>query len=173
MSWLVACSSRPVSDFGSRSDSDWWSCVSCVLIRDVAQPDLARPGPARSGPRAPGAPYTPHARAPPPGLFLSFDFSRAVTSLSLFHLSLSPRGALGFGDGDRRSLDPQGEFALPLPLPLSLSLPLPFFSPWPRALPSPARGACPGVPRPGCAPPPPPPPREPLPAACNTLILDV
>jgi hypothetical protein len=72
----------------------------------------------------------PHARAPspPPGLFLSFDFSRAVTSPSLSHLSLSlpPRGALGFGDGDRRSLDPRGELPLPCPF---LSLPPPPFLP--------------------------------------------
>jgi hypothetical protein len=65
-------------------------------------------------------------RAPLPGLFLSFDFSRAATSLSL-----SPCGALGLGDSDRRSLDPRGELPspLPLPLPLSLPLPLPFFFP--------------------------------------------
>jgi hypothetical protein len=65
----------------------------------------AQPGPF--GPRAPGAACPPHARAPSPDPFVSFDFSHTVTSLSLFHLSLSPRGALAFGDGDHRSLDPQ------------------------------------------------------------------
>jgi hypothetical protein len=52
-----------------------------------AQPGPARPGPARSGPRAPGA--STHPMCPPSrDLFGSFDFSRAATSLSLFHLSL-------------------------------------------------------------------------------------
>ena len=50
-----------------------------------AQPSLARPGPAR----APLAPLLSPMRAPPSlDLFGSFDFSRATTSLSLFHLSL-------------------------------------------------------------------------------------
>jgi hypothetical protein len=62
-----------------------------------------------------------------PGPFLSFDFSRAATSLSLPSLSLSPRVALGFGKSDHRNLDPLGE--LPSPLPLSLPLPLPFLLP--------------------------------------------
>jgi hypothetical protein len=53
---------------------DLWLCVPrgfgprCVP---------AQPGPAR---RAPGTRALPHAR--PPGPFLSFDFSRAATSLS-------------------------------------------------------------------------------------------
>jgi hypothetical protein len=49
----------------------------------------ARPSPARSGPRAPGAPCPPMRAPPLPDSFLTFDFSRTVTSLSLFHLSLS------------------------------------------------------------------------------------
>jgi hypothetical protein len=63
------------------------------------------------------------ARAPP-GPFLSFDFSRATTSLSLPSLYLSPRGALSFGDDDHQNLDPRGE--LPSP---SLSSPPPPLSP--------------------------------------------
>jgi hypothetical protein len=104
----------------------------------------ARPSLAWSGPRAPGAPLPspcarpcpPHARAPPPpGLFLSFDFSRAVTSLSLFHLSLSPWFPRVWRR-DRQSLDPRGERPLPSPpLPYPSLSPLPFFFPWPRALP--------------------------------------
>jgi hypothetical protein len=102
-----------------------------VVVRVVGfdpRCDPAQPGPAQSGTRAPGAP-APMCAPPPPGLFLSFDFSRAATSLS--HLSLSPRGALGFGDGDRQSLDPRGELPLPSPSPSPfLSLPpLPFFLP--------------------------------------------
>jgi hypothetical protein len=66
-------------------------------------------------------------RAPPsPGLFPSFN-SPAHNSLSLPPLSL-PRGALGFGDADRRNLDPRGE---PPPLSLSLS-PLPLHPPLPH-----------------------------------------
>jgi hypothetical protein len=128
MSWLVACSSRSVSDFGSRSDSDWWSCVSWVLTRGVTQPGPARPGPTQSGPRAPGAP------APMRPLPL-FSFSHSIyptqqpPSPSPTSLSLSPRGALGFGDGDRRSLDPRGEFPSPLTRSLSLPLHIPFLLP--------------------------------------------
>jgi hypothetical protein len=44
--------------------------------------------PAQPGPRAPGAP-APMRTPPPLNLFLSFDFSRAATSLSHSHLSLS------------------------------------------------------------------------------------
>jgi hypothetical protein len=55
-------------------------------------------GPARPGPaRAPLVPLPTPCAPPPLDPFVSFDFSRAITSLSLFHLSLSPRGALGFG----------------------------------------------------------------------------
>jgi hypothetical protein len=85
---------------------------------------------ARSGPRAPGAP------CPPPGLFVSFDFSRAVTSLSpsSTSLSLSPRGALGFGD-----VIAGGEF-FPSPSLLSLSPPPPLLLPRAASLPAPSRG---------------------------------
>jgi hypothetical protein len=90
--------------------------------------------------------------------------------LSLSHLTPSPRGALGFGDGDCQSFDPRGELSLSL----SLSLPLPFFlHAWPllarprppRALPGkhrapasrpgPAPQLCPAAPcrAPGRAPP--------------------
>jgi hypothetical protein len=96
--------------------------------------------PARSGPCAPGAPSPPHA--PLPLIPLShLIFSRGVTSLSLFHLSLSPRGALGFGDMIARVWIPGGEF---FPSRSLLSLPpLPFFFPWPRARPSPTRASRP------------------------------
>jgi hypothetical protein len=84
----------------------------------------ARPSPARSGLVRLARPWRfcpPHARPPPPDPFGSFDFSRAVTSLSLSHLSLS-RGSLGFGDGDRRSWIPEVSsppslLSLPRPLP--------------------------------------------------------
>jgi hypothetical protein len=92
------------------------------------------PSPARSGPRAPGAPCPPHARAPSlPLIHLShLIFSRVVTSLSLFHLSLSPRGALGFGDVIAGVWIPGGEFSPSL---LSLPPPSPFFFPWTRPSP--------------------------------------
>jgi hypothetical protein len=99
MSWLVACSSRSVSDFGSRSDSNWWSCMSWVLTRGVTQP----------GPRAPLVSF-------------SHSISPAQQPPSPSPTSLSPCGALGFGDSDRRSLDPAGEFPSPS---LSLSSPPP------------------------------------------------
>jgi hypothetical protein len=86
----------------------------------------AQPSPARSGPalRAPGA-HTPHA---PPSLSLIW-ISRAITS-PLPLPPLSPRGALGFGDGDHRILDPEVS-----------SPPLPFssLSPSPSSSSSPAR----------------------------------
>jgi hypothetical protein len=67
------------------------------------QPSPAGPDPTQPSPARPSS-----ARAPlaPPGPFLSFDFSRAATSLSPISLSLS-RGALGFGDVDRRSWIPE------------------------------------------------------------------
>jgi hypothetical protein len=127
-------------------------------------------GPRRWGARC-GRPFArPQGRRwcplPPPNPFVSFDFSRTVTSLSLFHFSLSlwcPR----VWSRDRRSLDPR-RWVFPLPFPsLSLSLlPLPFFSParlpYPRAprrprpalpAPRPRPAACPGRvrPRPGRA----------------------
>jgi hypothetical protein len=74
---------------------------------------------------------------PPPTLPLSFGFP-AQQPLSLSLPPLSPRGALGFGDGDRRSWIPGGEF-FPSPS-LLLSLPLPPLLFPARALPlSPAR----------------------------------
>jgi hypothetical protein len=60
-----------------------------VVVRVVdfdPQCDPAWPSPARV-PLAPLPPCAPHP--PPPSLFLSFDFSRAATSLSLSHLPLS------------------------------------------------------------------------------------
>jgi hypothetical protein len=127
-----------------------------------AQP--SRPGPTR--PCVPLAPNPPCAPSSPPSLIW---ISRATTS-PLPLPPLSPRGALGFGDGDHRILDP--EVSSP-PLPFSpLSLPLPpllpparaLLFPCPRApLPFPARrGAAAPVPllpaRGGARPPPPAPP---------------
>jgi hypothetical protein len=86
-------------------NSDLWLCVSWILTRGAAQPIPARPT---------------LAHAPLPWSFPLIQFSRAATS-SPTSLSLSPRGALGLGDGDRRNLDPRAEL-------LSLSL---FFSPSP------------------------------------------
>jgi hypothetical protein len=132
------------------------------------QPSLARPGLAQLGPRAPGALPLP-MRAPPP--LVSFPHSILPRSNLLSSTSLSPRGALGFGDGGRRNLDPCGE-------PPPLSLPFLFFllSPPPRALPwsrAPRRlpwsrpWSRPPLalrPRaPGCTPAPPPWPRPPRP----------
>jgi hypothetical protein len=88
----------------------------------VAQPSSARPSSAR----APLAPPAPYARPLVP--LLSFDFSRTTTSLS-------PRGALGFGDGDRRSWIPEvssppfSSLSLFLFLPLPFPARAPFFSP--------------------------------------------
>jgi hypothetical protein len=87
-------------------------------------------------------------------------------SLSLPPLSL-PRGALGFGDTDRRNLDPRGE-PPPLSLPFLFILlsPTPRALPWPRTTPWPPRpgraprAASPGR-APGHAPRPPPPPAAP------------
>jgi hypothetical protein len=103
-----------------------------------------RPSPAQLDPRAPGAPCPLHA-CPLPLISFSHLISLAQQLLSLSHLSPSPRGALGFGDGDRRSFDPRGE--------LSLSLPLPFFIPaWPLlARPAPAARFPRRAPRPGPA----------------------
>jgi hypothetical protein len=88
---------------------DWipFSGRVCRGFRSALWPSLAQPGTVWPGPvRAPLP--SPCARPiPPPDPFVSFDFSRAVTSLSLFHLSLSPRGALGVWSQDRRNLDPR------------------------------------------------------------------
>jgi hypothetical protein len=64
-----------------------------------------RPSPARSGPRAPGALPLPHVRAPLPSL----PFSHLIFPRNnlLSSTSLSPHGALGFGDGDRRIWTPR------------------------------------------------------------------
>jgi hypothetical protein len=94
------------------------------LTHGAAQPSLVR--------RAPGTPYSPCA---PPGLFLSFDFSRAATSLSLSLPSLCLScGALGFGDGDRRSWIPE------VSSPPFSSLSLPFSSLRAPSFFSPVRG---------------------------------
>jgi hypothetical protein len=103
--------------------SDCGCACRGILTRGAAQP-----GPAQLGPRAPSAPCPPHARSPS-SWSLSLILFLPRNNLSL---SPSPRGALEFGDGDRRSFNPRGE--------LSLSLPLPFFLPvWPLlARPAPA-----------------------------------
>jgi hypothetical protein len=79
----------------------------------------AQPSPAR--PCVPLAPTPPHA---PPSLS-HLDFPRNNLPLPL--PPLSPRGALGIGDGDHRNLDP--EVSSPPLLSLSLSL---LFFPAPR-----------------------------------------
>jgi hypothetical protein len=143
----VACSSRSVSDFVSRLEPV--SCVSDWVVRVVGfdpRSGPAQPNPTQLGPaRAPLAPLPTSPCAPPP-LPLSFAFP-VQQPLLLPPLSLPPRGALGFGEGDRRSWIPGSEFPPPLPLPLSL-LPLPFFFP---CAPSPA-SSC--RPHPGSAGPP-------------------
>jgi hypothetical protein len=72
-------------------------------------------------------------RVPPsPGLFPSFN--SPAQQLPLSPPPLSPRGALGFGDSDRRNLDPRGEPPrLSLPFPFFLLSPTPQARPWPRA----------------------------------------
>jgi hypothetical protein len=118
------------------------------------------PSPAQSGPVRPACP-------PPPDPFASFDFSCAVTSLSLFHLSLSPRGALGFGVEIARVWIPGGEF-FPSPSLFSLSPPPPLLllrTTLLPARPAPPRSQRQPRPRP-CAPPvaaPSPVPRPPCP----------
>jgi hypothetical protein len=67
------------------------------------------------------------------------DFPRSNLSLPL--PSLSPRGALGLGDGDHRNLDP--EVSSPPFSSLSPSLPLPPLSPYARPLFSPLRARVP------------------------------
>jgi hypothetical protein len=142
----VACSSRPVSDF--------WFAIGfrLVVVRVVgfdSQCVTAWPNPAWSGPVRPARPWRPlpsPCTRPLPLIPLShLIFSCAVTSLSLFHLSLSPRGALGFGDVIAGVWIPGGEF---FPSPSLLSLPPP-----PFLLPLAARASllCSRA-RPGCAP---------------------
>jgi hypothetical protein len=137
MSCLIACSSRPGSDFGLRSE-----------FRLVFDPrsDLARPSPARSGPVRPAGPWRPlpyPCAPPPPNPVVSFDFL-PHSNFPLPPLSLSPHGALGFGDEIAGVWIPRGEFPLPFPFSLSL-LPLPYSSPG-RA-PYPARATRPPLPR--------------------------
>jgi hypothetical protein len=104
------------------------------MCHSLAQPGLIRPArPWRPLPSPCAHPL------PPPDTFVSFDFSRAVTSLSLFHLSLSPRGALGFGVEIAGIWIPGGEFSPPLPFSLS--------SPSPSSPPPPVRPPCPRAPR--------------------------
>jgi hypothetical protein len=83
---------------------DWIPICGCacrgLLSRGAARPGLARPSPPRPGlgPRTPGALPLP-MRAPPPLVSLPLiQISRAQLPLS--PISLSPHGALGFGDGD-------------------------------------------------------------------------
>jgi hypothetical protein len=90
MSCLIVCLSSLISVFISRLDSDLWLCVP----RDFdprCDPALAR---------APLVPLPlPHARAPS---LLSLSHSIFPRSNLLSSTSLSiPRGALGFGDGNR------------------------------------------------------------------------
>jgi hypothetical protein len=73
------------------------------------RPSQARPSPARPS----------SARVPHWSLF-SHLISPTQQPLSLSHLYLSPRGALGFGDGDRQSWIPKVS-SPPLPSPLSHS----------------------------------------------------
>jgi hypothetical protein len=99
--------------------------------------DLAQLDPALA--HVPLAPRPlPHARAPSPCLSSPHSILPRSNSLSLPPLSL-PRGALGFGDADRRIWIPM---VSPL---LSLSLPFLFFllSPTPRASPGRAHPARP------------------------------
>jgi hypothetical protein len=94
----------------------------------TAQPSPTRPGTAQ--PTRPWRPAPPYAAPPPRVSFPSFN-SPAHNSFYLPPYSLH-RGALGFGDADRRNLDPRGE-----PL-LSLSPSSSSSSPPPHA-PSPSR----------------------------------
>jgi hypothetical protein len=92
-------------------NSDMWLCVP----RDFCS--VVRPSPARASlARAPMA-LVPSPCAPSPLVFSPYFNFPAQQPLSLLHLSLSPRGAQGFGDGDRQNLDPRGE-SLPLLPPL-------------------------------------------------------
>jgi hypothetical protein len=132
MPCLVVCLSRPISDFGSRIDLPICGCACReVSTRGVTQPGSVRPSPAR----APPAPHPPpHVR--PLLLSLShLDFPRSNLPLPL--PPLSPRGALGFGDGNHRNLDPE---VSSLPSSLSLLFPcaprfsLPARAPYGRGL---------------------------------------
>jgi hypothetical protein len=120
MSCLISFFPSLALDFFSQFDSDLWLCVSWVFVprRDPARPALAH-APWRT------CPSPPCARAP--SLWLSFPHSiLQCTTPSLSPISLS-RGALGFGDGDRRILVPRWALLPSPPLP-SLSLPPPLSS---------------------------------------------
>jgi hypothetical protein len=80
--------------------SRFGSCVSWVSIHEVAlvEPNPARPGPVR--------PWRPHPHMRPSSSPSLIWISRATTS-SLPLPPLSPRRALGIGDGDHRNLDPE------------------------------------------------------------------
>jgi hypothetical protein len=129
--------------------------------------------PGQSGPVRPARPWRPLpypcARAPPPNAVVSIDF---LPRSNFPHPSLSPRGALGFGDEIARVWIPRGEFSPSLPFLYLSLLPLPSSSPGraPSPAPSPSPRRAPGESRPGRAPPrvaPPasPAPAEPLPAS--------
>jgi hypothetical protein len=60
--------------------------VGFDLRSDPVQPSPVQPGPVLLA--RPWRPSSPPCAPPSPDLFGSFDFSRAATSLSLFHLSL-------------------------------------------------------------------------------------
>jgi hypothetical protein len=138
----IACSTRSVSVLGSRLELV--SCVSDWVVRVVGF-DL-RSGPTQPGPAWPCAPQAPTPPMRPLLLSLShLDFPR--NSLSLPLPPLSPRGALGIGDGDHRNLDPEVS-SPPLPFSsLSLSTSLPCAPP---SL-SPARGGARPLPLPRAA----------------------
>jgi hypothetical protein len=122
-----------VSDFASRIE------FRSVVVRATGFLPAVRPSPVSA--RAPLAPV-PSPCARPLPWSLSLISILPCSNLSLSHLSLSPRGALGFGDGDRRSW-PRGE--LPSPS-LSLSSPPPLLLP-PHGLPARAPGGLRAPPR--------------------------
>jgi hypothetical protein len=122
-----------------------------------------RPSSVRPLPACPWRPCPPQTR-PAPCLSFPHSILQCSNLLSHLSLSLSPYGALGFGDADRRNLDPRGELPSPPSLSLSLSLSLPSPS-FPRACslrvlaalcaraqaapplaPAALRGSCPGGP---------------------------
>jgi hypothetical protein len=84
--WILLC----------ELNSDLWLCVPRGFD--------PRCGPAR--PARPWRPAPPYATPPP---LVSFPYSILPRSNLLSSTSLSPCGALGFGDGDRRNLDPCGQ----------------------------------------------------------------
>jgi hypothetical protein len=113
---------------------------ACRGFRSTKWPGLAQPNPAQPGLPGPArAPLAPLPTSPCAPLLLSLshlDFPRS--NLSLFHLSLSPRGALGFGVVIAGIWIPGGEF---FPSPFLFSLSSPSFSS------SPTRPPCSRAPR--------------------------